>query len=283
MKILVTGANGQLGRELKALLDVSFPDCVTYTDVNELDLTDANALREFVTKGEFSHIINCAAYTAVDRAEEEAAMCTAINADAVKNIASVAWDIGAKVLHISTDYVFNGNSCRPYRESDKVNPLSQYGATKRKGETYLLSMCPNAVVIRTAWLYSPHGKNFVKTMLRKLDEGNPFSVVADQVGTPTSATDLARAIVAMLKATQWCPGLYHFTNEGVASWYDFAVMIARLSGRDHRLIRPITTDEYPTAATRPQYSVLDKTLFKKTFNYVIPHWVDALEETLSRL
>ena len=282
MKILVTGANGQLGTELKLHLEAVFPDCVDYTDIDTLDLSDAEAVKRMVETGAYTHIVNCAAYTNVDRAEEEPNVCNLVNADAVKNIASVASACGAKVIHISTDYVFDGNSCHPYNESDKVSPVSQYGFSKRKGETLLLSLCPDAIILRTAWLYSPHGKNFMKTMLRKLAENKPFGVVADQIGTPTSAIDLARAIMAILTAQQWRAGLYHFTNEGIASWYDFACMIARLSGFDPAMIKPLMTEEYPTLAKRPQYSVLDKTFFKKTYSYTIPHWVEALQEVLSR-
>ena len=282
MKILVTGANGQLGTELKLHLDPIFHDDVDYTDIDTLDLTDVEAVKKKVRIGSYSHIVNCAAYTNVDRAEQEPNLCNAANADAVKNIASVASEFGIKVIHISTDYVFDGKSCHPYRESDKVSPISQYGFSKRNGETLLLSLCPDAIILRTSWLYSPHGNNFMKTMLRKLAENRPFGVVTDQVGTPTSVIDLACAIVTILTAQQWRAGLYHFSNEGIASWYDFACMIARYSGYDPSVIKPLMTEEYPTLAKRPQYSVLDKTFFKKTYSYTIPHWVDALLEVLSR-
>lgn len=283
MKILITGANGQLGRELNALLNVEAGVEVVATDVAELDLTDAEAVRRFVEQGAFSHIVNCAAYTDVNRAEEEPALCAKVNTEAVKNLASAAYDLGVKVVHVSTDYVFDGTASSPYRESDKVNPLSQYGTSKRKGETLLLALCPDAIVVRTAWLYSPWGNNFVKTMLRLAREGKCPRVVADQIGTPTYAYDLARAIVAILTARQWIPGIYHFTDEGAASWYDLACMTFRLSGYDPEVITPVTTADYPTPAHRPAYSLLDKSLIKKTYNLKIPFWVDSLAACLERL
>ena len=202
MKILVTGANGQLGLELRSVLERTLPGKTVYTDVEQLDLTDANAVDKFVTEGEFTHIVNSAAYTAVDQAETDQTLCYRINADAVRNLATAASKIDAKVIHISTDYVFDGRAHRPYHESDKVNPLSHYGTSKRKGEMALLSLCPDAIIVRTAWLYSPHGKNFVKTMLRLGREQKEIRVVSDQIGTPTNATDLAEAIAAIIKARQ---------------------------------------------------------------------------------
>ncbi len=283
MKILITGCNGQLGRELRAQIEREFPGITTYTDREELDLTDAKAVELFLERNEFTHIVNCAAYTAVDDAENDPANCNRINADAVMNIASVASRLGVKVLHISTDYVFDGTSCRPYRESDKVNPISNYGTSKRKGEMILLSMCPDALIIRTAWLYSPHGKNFVKTMLQLGKERNEIKVVNDQIGTPTSATDLATAIITMLKSRQWVSGIFHFSNEGVCSWYDFAKAIHRLAHIQKCKIVPVTTDDYPTAARRPHYSVLDKSLIKRTFGIEIPHWEESLQKCIERL
>lgn len=283
MKILVTGSNGQLGRELRGILEQTHPGITSYTDVADLDITDAAAVQDYVSSNEFSHIINCAAYTAVDKAETERMDCNRINADAVHNIAMAASDAGAKVIHISTDYVFDGKSCKPYTEADKVNPVSAYGISKRKGEMALLSVCPDAIILRTAWLYSPHGKNFVKTMLRLGKETDNLSVVFDQVGTPTSATDLACAISSILSARQWIPGIYHFTDEGVTSWYDFAKKIHELAGIRSCKITPITSDLYPTAAERPSYSVLDKSKIKKTYGITIPHWEDSLKECISRI
>ena len=189
---------------------------------------------------------------------------------------------GAKIIHISTDYVFDGTNHRPYRESDKVNPISQYGTTKRKGETLLLALAPQAIIIRTAWLYSAHGKNFVKTMLRLADSQPEIKVVCDQIGTPTFARDLARAVVKVLQSHQWVPGIYHFTDEGAASWYDFAKAIFRIAGKDVK-VTPIPTEDYPTPASRPSYSILDRTRIKATYGIEIPHWEEALADCLRQL
>lgn len=282
MKILVTGANGQLGTELKKILEATMPSVAIYTDVDELDLTNAKAVESFVVNNDISHIVNCAAYTAVDRAEEEKSLCAQINIDAVKNLALAADANGAKVIHISTDYVFDGTNHRPYRESDKVNPISQYGTTKRKGETVLLALSPEAIIIRTAWLYSAHGNNFVKTMLRLAEKNDEIRVVCDQIGTPTYARDLAAAIVTVLRSHQWIPGIYHFTDEGAASWYDFAKAIFRLAGKQVK-VKPILTEDYPTPASRPAYSILDRSLIKATYGVTIPHWEEALADCMAEL
>lgn len=282
MKILVTGANGQLGTELKKILEATMHSVAIYTDVDELDLTNAKAVESFVVNNDISHIVNCAAYTAVDRAEEEKSLCAQINIDAVKNLALAADANGAKVIHISTDYVFDGTNHRPYRESDKVNPISQYGTTKRKGETVLLALSPEAIIIRTAWLYSAHGNNFVKTMLRLAEKNDEIKVVCDQIGTPTYARDLAAAIVTVLRSHQWIPGIYHFTDEGAASWYDFAKAIFRLAGKQVK-VKPILTEDYPTPASRPAYSILDRSLIKATYGVTIPHWEEALADCMAEL
>lgn len=282
MKILITGANGQLGTELHEILEREFPGQTLYTDVQELDLTNAKAVDSYVANNEITHIVNCAAYTAVDRAEEEKMLCAAVNTDAVKNLAMAADANGAKIIHISTDYVFDGTNHRPYRESDKVNPISQYGTTKRKGETLLLALAPQALIIRTAWLYSAHGNNFVKTMLRLADSQPEIKVVCDQIGTPTFARDLARAVVKVLQSHQWVPGIYHFTDEGAASWYDFAKAIFRIAGKDVK-VTPIPTEDYPTPASRPSYSILDRTRIKATYGIEIPHWEEALADCLRQL
>ena len=282
MKILITGANGQLGTELHEILEREFPGQTLYTDVQELDLTNAKAVDSYVANNEITHIVNCAAYTAVDRAEEEKMLCAAVNTDAVKNLAMAADANGAQLIHISTDYVFDGTNHRPYRESDKVNPISQYGTTKRKGETLLLALAPQAIIIRTAWLYSAHGNNFVKTMLRLADSQPEIKVVCDQIGTPTFARDLARAVVKVLQSHQWVPGIYHFTDEGAASWYDFAKAIFRIAGKDVK-VTPIPTEDYPTPASRPSYSILDRTRIKATYGIEIPHWEEALADCLRQL
>lgn len=283
MKILITGANGQLGRELHASLERQLPGQTVYTDAEQLDITDARQVEDFISTGNFTHIVNCAAYTAVDKAESDQTMCYRINADAVCNLASVAAKCGCKVIHISTDYVFDGRAHSPYRETDKVNPLSNYGASKRKGEMVLLSLCPDAIIIRTAWLYSTTGHNFVKTMLKLGRENKEIRVVSDQVGTPTYASDLAEAIVGILRARQWTPGIFHFTDEGVCSWYDFSKAIFRYAGIRNCKVIPINTEDYSTAAVRPPYSVLDKTTIKKTYGIEIPHWEESLALCIARL
>lgn len=277
MKVLVTGANGQLGCALRRLLDREIPGEAIYTDKQELDLTDAAAVENFIRDNEVTHIVNCAAYTAVDRAEEEKRECALINTDAVKNLAAAADLLGAKIIHISTDYVFDGTNHRPYRESDKVNPISQYGTTKRKGETALLALAPESIIIRTAWLYSDTGHNFVKTILSLAEKQNEIRVVCDQIGTPTYARDLAEAVLAVLKSHQWVAGIYHFTDEGAASWYDFAKAILRIAGKKTRVV-PIPTEDYPTLAQRPAYSILDRSRIKATYGVEIPHWEDALTD-----
>ncbi|MDE7154191.1 MAG: dTDP-4-dehydrorhamnose reductase [Muribaculaceae bacterium] len=283
MKILVTGANGQLGRELKLLFDKELPDSVIYTDKQELDITDQKAVENFVIDNEITHIINCAAYTDVERAEDEKLECSALNFIAVKNVAMAADAGGAKVIHISTDYVFDGTAHRPYRESDKVNPISQYGTTKRKGETALIALAPESIIIRTAWLYSPYGRNFVRTMLRLFNSQPEVKVVCDQIGSPTYAGDVAKAILKIIKSNQWVSGIYHFTSEGVASWYDFAKAIARLTRNTKVKITPIMSDEFPQGASRPYYCVLDRNRIKATYGVAIPHWEESLAECIGKM
>ena len=272
-----------MGREMRNVLESEFPGNAIYTDIAELDLTDSKAVTDFVERNEITHIVNCAAYTAVDRAEEDKAQCTAVNVDAVKNIAKAADRTGAKVIHISTDYVFDGKTYRPYKESDKVNPMSQYGSTKRTGETALLALAPDSVIIRTGWLYSPYGKNFVKTMRKLGKEQKQLKVVADQIGTPTYARDLATAIYKILRSNQWVSGIFHYSNAGACSWYDFTKEIHRLSGITGCNVQPIPTEEYPTTATRPFYSILNKSRIRVTYDVETPYWVDSLEKCIERL
>ena len=272
-KVLITGAKGQLGTELSLLL----PNAVL-TDVAELDITDLAAVRNFVSQNKIGIIINCAAYTAVDKAEDDIPAANMINVIGPENLAKT----GCKIVHISTDYVFDGRGCKPYTPDDETNPVSVYGKTKRAGELGVLKNAPEAVIIRTAWLYSPHGNNFVKTMRRLGAERETLNVVADQVGTPTYAADLAGAIVQILpQITKETTGIYHYTNEGVCSWYDFATAIMAESGLKCH-VNPIPTSAYPTRATRPFYSVLDKSKIKETFGIQIPHWQDALKRCLTR-
>lgn len=269
--ILITGAYGQLGTELGLLL----PDAIK-TDRNDLDITNGDAVNRFVHDNKIDTVINCAAYTAVDRAEDDVATAQAINVDGPRNLATS----GAKIIHISTDYVFDGVAHRPYSALDMPNPVSVYGKTKLAGEFAVRNCADVYAIIRTAWLYSPYGSNFVKTMLRLGQEKSEIGVVADQIGTPTYAGDLARAIVKMLpKLDAEKSGIYHYTNNGVCSWYDFATEIMTMSGLKCN-VNPITTEQYPTRATRPAYSVLDKSKIKNTFDVDIPHWRQSLEKCL---
>ncbi len=283
MKILVTGSNGQLGHEMRNVLEQQMPGISLYTDKEELDLTDGKALEAFVIDNDITHIVNCAAYTNVDLAEDEKLECASLNVTAVKNIANAADANGAKVIHISTDYVFDGTAHRPYKESDKVNPISQYGTTKRTGETALIALAPESIIIRTAWLYSPYGKNFVKTILKLSKEQDELRVVCDQIGTPTYARDLAEAIVKILKCHQWVAGIYHFTDEGACSWYDFAKAILRIDGNRKCNVTPILSEDYPHAAPRPYYAVLDRTKIKATYGVTIPHWEESLQKCMEIL
>lgn len=276
-RILVTGSDGQLGSELRRLLG----DRAIYAGRRQLDLTDAGAVEAFMRDHSFSFVVNCAAYTAVDRAEDEKLACAASNIDIPQNLARLADELDYRIIHISTDYVFDGTSCRPYTEADKPSPVSVYGATKRKGETALLGLAPSSMIIRTGWLYSSFGHNFAKTILGKIREGQPLRVVCDQTGTPTYAADLAGFIVRVIDS-HWTPGIFNYSDEGVASWYDFAVAIAEEAGIEAR-ITPVPTSEYPTAATRPQYSVLDKSKVKAAYGISIPHWRSSLRKCLKLL
>ena len=282
-KILITGANGQLGHEMRNLLegDSRF-DCI-FTDVAELDICDAEAVNRAVTDNRVDYIVNCAAYTQVDKAEDNVELCRKINVGAVENLAQAAAQCGARMIHISTDYVFDGKGYRPYTEEMPPHPQSVYGATKLEGEQALQRFCPQSVIVRTAWLYSPYGNNFVKTMMRLGVEREELSVVADQIGSPTCAADLAQAILAILQAETFVPGIYHFSNEGACSWYDFTVAIHRLAGITTCRVKPIRSDEYPSRAHRPFYSVLDKSRIKQTYGLTIPHWYESLSHCIKLL
>lgn len=282
--LLVTGANGQLGNEMQRIVAAN-PGRVKafFTDVDTLDITDANAVETFVQQHSINVIVNCAAYTAVDRAEDDTALCTKLNVDAVANLAKAASNHGARVLHISTDYVFDGCNCRPYEETDEPNPKSVYGVTKLQGERELLKYAPGSIIVRTAWLYSPFGKNFVKTMIALGESRDTLSVVCDQVGTPTAAADLAAAIFAIITADEWKPGIYHFSNEGAISWYDFTKAIHRIAGISGCTVSPIKSKDYPTRAVRPFYSVLDKTKIKAAYGITIPYWEESLARCIAEL
>ncbi len=287
--ILITGANGQLGREMRNVLTGDQQFNAVYTDVagNDivmLDITDEAAVEQMVNDHAINVIVNCAAYTAVDAAEDNEPLAERLNADAVGILARVAKRHGARMIHVSTDYVFDGKGCVPYTEEMSTCPQSAYGRTKLAGERQLLdALGDDAVILRTAWLYSPYGKNFVKTMLALGKDKPALKVVFDQVGSPTCAHDLARAIVIVMSADQWHGGIYHFSNEGVISWYDFTKAIHRLAGITGCDVQPCHSDEFPAKAHRPAYSVLDKTKFKTTFGVTVPYWQDSLEETLQRL
>lgn len=282
MKILVTGGRGQLGTELQNILENRMPGKTVYTDVDSLDITDPKAIEGIIVREKPTHIVNCAAYTAVDKAEAEPNLCYKINTEAVTALATVASKYGVKVMHFSTDYVFDGHSYIPYTESSKANPLSTYGTSKRKGEMVLLSICPDAIILRTSWLYSPYGNNFMKTMIRLGAVNKEVKVVVDQIGSPTYAADLAGAVYSILNSRQWVPGIFHYANEGVCSRYDFAKAIMDEAGITTCRVLPIATADYPTDADRPYYSVLDKTLIKRTYGISIPNWYDSLKDCISR-
>ena len=280
--ILITGANGQLGSSLRKIQSM-YGNCAFYfTDIDTLDICDKRRLVEFVRSNQIGYILNCAAYTAVDKAEDDIENCMRINRDAIRYIGEVASAEGIKVIHVSTDYVFDGTQTRPYRENDPACPVSVYGQSKSEGEIALQQVCRDAVIIRTAWLYSEYGANFVKTMLRLGKERTALNIVCDQIGTPTYSEDLAVAMMSVVEHHQWFAGIYHFSNEGVCSWYDFASKIMELAEIDCQ-ISPINTQAYPTRAIRPAYSVLDKGKITTTFNLSIPPWEESLEKCLREL
>lgn len=282
MNILVTGCNGQLGNEIQ-LLEREYPQHQWYnTDVQELDITDVSAIRQFVLEHQIDGIINCAAYTAVDKAEEQEELCTKLNAEAPAYLASAVGSRGGWMIQISTDYVFDGTSHVPYVEDDDTCPNSVYGRTKLVGELNVQKLCEKSMIIRTAWLYSTFGNNFVKTMIRLGKERSELGVIFDQIGTPTYAHDLAHVIMTVVRKGI-VPGVYHFTNEGVISWYDFAKAIHRIAGIKTCHVRPLHTAEYPTPARRPHYSVLDKTKIKKVYGIEIPYWEESLKDCLEKI
>lgn len=279
--ILVTGANGQLGNEMRtALTESNVPGNCFFTDVAELDITNKLAVGNFVSDNKINVIVNCAAYTAVDAAQDDFLSASRININAVANIADAAMANDAKIIHISTDYVFDGFNYRPYTEVDRTSPQSIYGSTKLEGEHILQAIAPESIIIRTSWLYSPYGKNFVKTMLKLGKEKEKLNVVCDQIGTPTYAADLAKAITAILDSGKWISGIYHFSDEGACSWYDFTKSIHRIAGITSCDVMPIRSSEYPSKVQRPFYSVLDKTKIKENYNINIPHWEESLQKCI---
>lgn len=282
MNILVTGCNGQLGNEIQLLEKGNGKHVFFNTDVNELDITDENAINAFVDANNIDGIINCAAYTAVDKAESNEALCHTLNATAPGYLAAAMGRRGGWMVQVSTDYVFDGTKHTPYSETDPTCPDSVYGRTKLEGEQLVRQHCERAMIVRTAWLYSIFGNNFVKTMIRLGKEKTELGVIFDQIGTPTYARDLAVAIMTAVEKGI-IPGIYHFSNEGVTSWYDFTKAIHRIAGISGCQVRPIHTEEYPTPARRPHYSVLDKTKIKATYNIEVPYWEESLAECISKL
>ena len=283
-RILVTGANGQLGSEMRKLGAVS-PNEYIFTDVAELDITDKAAVMAFTEQNNIEIIVNCAAYTNVDKAEDDEAMAELINSTAVRNLAEAVKAVDGTLFHVSTDYVFGADGNTPRAEDMPTNPLGVYGRTKLHGEQAIAEVGAKAIIIRTAWLYSEFGNNFLKTMLRLTAERESLNVVFDQVGTPTYAGDLALVIFSIIEANIYIgnEGIYHFSNEGVCSWYDFATEIAIASGHVDCNIQPCHSSEFPSKVTRPPYSVLDKTKIKQTFDVDIPHWRDSMLYCLERL
>ena len=282
MRILVTGSNGQLGSEMVALQPQETHHQWFNLDINELDITDKNAVEQFVVNNKIDGIINCAAYTNVDKAEEDVALCYKVNRDAPQYLAQAIEKVGGFIIHISTDYVFDGTNNIPYTEQDKPNPVTIYGKSKIEGEQYVCESCKQHIIIRTAWVYSSYGKNFVKTMIKLGKEKPSLGVIFDQIGSPTYARDMAKAIITIVNQGI-IPGIYNFSNEGVISWYDFTKHIHQLANITSCKVAPIHTADYPTLAQRPHFSVLDKTKIKNTYNIEIPYWRDSLEECIQLL
>ena len=282
--ILVTGANGQLGCELKVIARQFIQYHFFFVTKEELDIDDPDALAKYFATNEITYCINCAAYTAVDKAETEREKAFLINAEAAGNLAGICKQHNTKLIHISTDYVFDGTADQPYKETDTTNPVSVYGASKLKGEELILQNDPSAIIIRTSWLYSSFGNNFVKTMLRLMKERDIINVVNDQFGCPTYAADLAGAILQIIVSgkSSGTKGIYHYANAGITNWYEFAVAIKELT-HSNCMVNPIPSSQYPTAARRPRFSVMDTTLIKTAFSLEIPDWKDRLQNCLKWL
>jgi dTDP-4-dehydrorhamnose reductase len=284
MRILVTGAAGQLGESIRRATEDSV-DTYLFTDVAELDITNREAVMGYVADNKVDVIVNCAAYTNVERAEEEEAVAHLLNATAVCYLAEAAKANDALLIHISTDYVFMGGCCAMLTEESHPQPLNAYGRTKLAGEEAVKASGCHYMILRTAWLYSAYGHNFLKTMLRLTSERGRISVVNDQIGTPTYAGDLAAAIIAIIEGgkTEHNDGIYHFSNDGICSWYDFSREIARVAGNTHCEICPCLSSEYPSKVTRPTYSVLDKSKIKRTFNVAVPYWTESVARCINKL
>jgi len=284
LKILITGSNGQLGNEFRFLARSFHEYEFIFTDIKELDITHGSAVESFMEKHHFDAFINCAAYTAVDQAEDEPEKAMLLNAEAVKNLVSACIKYHCYPIHISTDYVFAGNHYRPYSEDDIPDPYSAYGKSKLSGEKMFWEITKKGLIIRTSWLYSSYGNNFVKTIIKAGKQKDELKVVFDQVGSPTYARDLARHILEILPGAVSVNkfGIYHYSNEGVCSWYDFALEILKHSGSGCK-VSPVRTDQYPTRSPRPFYSVLDKSKIKKDFGIKIPHWKESLARCMAAM
>ena len=282
--ILVTGASGQLGSEIQKLSKEYSQYDFFFTDVTDLDITDLEKVREYCNTNQIKTIINCAAYTAVDKAEEQTDICNAVNHIATINLSTVAKELNIKLVHTSTDYVFNGKNYVPFKEDDITEPINVYGKTKLLGEQAMMDINPkHSIIIRTSWVYSTYGNNFVKTMLKLAETREQLTIIADQVGSPTYAHDLAKTILDILpKINNDHVEVYHYSNEGICSWYDFAFEIFHQTNTKCKVL-PIETKDYPTAAERPQYSVMNKSKIKKTFDIEIPHWKTSLSNCLNKL
>jgi len=282
MNILITGANGQLGNEMRRV-SIKSKNRYIFTDVAELNITDKDAIRKMIDGEKISVVVNCAAYTNVDKAEDDETTADLLNNKAVKNIAEACKELDATLIHISTDYVFQGDKNTPRKEDEHTNPMGAYGRTKLAGEESVKHSGCKYIIIRTAWLYSPFGKNFVKTMRKLTSDKDSIKVVFDQVGTPTYAGDLAAVIYKIIENNMLGKtGFYHFSNEGVCSWYDFAQEICALSGNSCD-VEPCHSDEFPSKVQRPSFSVLDKTKIKETFDVKIPYWKESLEKCIKEL
>ncbi|MDC1533622.1 dTDP-4-dehydrorhamnose reductase [Polaribacter sp.] len=287
MRVLITGSNGQLGSEIKELAANYKNADFIFKDLPELNICDFEALQAFIIDHNINAVINCAAYTAVDKAEEDAQIAEQVNSIGVSNLVNALEKVNGKLIHISTDYVFDGNHFSPYKESDSVSPIGVYGETKRAGELAVLNTDIDSIVIRTSWLYSSYGNNFVKTMLRLGNEKENLGVIFDQVGTPTYARDLAKTCLEILTGVNSVKiskngNLYHYSNEGLASWYDFAISIMELGGENCK-VKPIQTKDYSTLAKRPHFSVLNKSKIKTDFKIEIPYWRDSLKDCIEKI
>ena len=287
MRVLITGSNGQLGSEIKELAANYKKIDFFCKDLPDLDICNFNLLQSFIIDNKINAVINCAAYTAVDKAEADEIIAKKVNLEGVLNLVNALQTVNGKLIHISTDYVFNGDHFLPYKESDSVSPIGVYGKTKREGELAVINSTLDAIVIRTSWLYSSYGNNFVKTMLRLGKKNESLGVIFDQVGTPTYARDLAKTCLEILCGENSVNisnngNLYHYSNEGVASWYDFAISIMELGGANCK-VNPIQTKDYLTLAKRPQYSVLNKSKIKTDFKIIIPYWRDSLKDCIEKI